>query len=78
MRCAGRLYSSCMDELVFDVTIDEDGRYVAEARGNGIATDGANWDELKENVQELIAAFYFESEKPARFVLVHNEVLAVA
>ena len=65
-------------ELIFDVSIDEDGRYVAEARGNGIATDGADWDELKTNVQELVAAFYAEGEKPARVQLLHNEVLAVA
>jgi hypothetical protein len=67
-----------MNELVFDVTIDEDGRYVAEARGNGIATDGASWDDLKSNVQELIAAYYFDAEKPTTIHLLHNEVLAVA
>jgi hypothetical protein len=65
-------------ELIFDVTIDEDGRYVAEARGNGIATDGADWDQLRANVQELVAAFYADSEKPATVQLVHHETLAVA
>jgi hypothetical protein len=47
-----------MDELVFDVRIDEDGRYVARARGNGIATDAASWGELKDEVQDLIACYY--------------------
>jgi hypothetical protein len=54
-----------MDELIFDVTLDEDGRYLAEARGNGIATDGADWDDLKRNVRELIDAFYFDKPKPS-------------
>jgi hypothetical protein len=67
-----------MSELVFDVSIDEDGRYVAEARGNGIATDGADWDDLKANVQEFIAAYYEGSDKPKTVHLLHNEVLAVA
>ena len=65
-------------ELIFDVTIDEDGRYVAEARGNGIATDGADWDQLRANVQELIAAYYADAEKPTTVELMHHETLAVA
>jgi hypothetical protein len=67
-----------MDELIFDVTIDEDGRYVAQARGNGIATDGASWSELKSEVQDLIACYYQESPKPSRVRLVLAEELAVA
>ena len=65
-----------MKELTFDVALDEDGRLVAEARENGIATDGASWEELRANVQDLIAAYYAGSEKPA---VVHlHEILAVA
>ena len=67
-----------MEELIFDVTIDEDGRYVAQARGNGIATDGASWEELKSEVKDLIACFYQGSERPARVRLVLAEELAVA
>jgi len=67
-----------MDELIFDVTIDGDGRYVAQARGNGIATDGASWAELKSEVQDLIACYYEGSSKPARVRLLLAEELAVA
>jgi predicted RNase H-like HicB family nuclease len=67
-----------MSELIFDVAIDEDGRYVAVARGNGIATDGANWAELRANVKELIAAYYSGAKKPEKCQLLLNEVLAVA
>ena len=66
-----------MDELIFDVSIDEDGRYVARARENGIATDAASWVELKHEVQDLIACFYGET-KPSRVQLVLAEELAVA
>jgi hypothetical protein len=67
-----------MDELIFDVSIDEEGRYVAQARGNGIATDGASWAELKSEVQDLIACYYESSSRPARVKLVLAEELAVA
>ena len=67
-----------MDELIFDVSIDEDGRYVARARSNGIATDGASWTELKSEVQDLIQCYYGDSAKPARVELVLAETLAVA
>ena len=66
-----------MDELIFDVSIDEDGRYVARARENGIATDAASWNELKHEVQDLIACFYADA-KPGRVQLVLAEHLALA
>ncbi len=66
------------DALILDVTIDEDGRYVAQARGNGISTDGASWEELKAEVQDLIACYYGTGEKPASVKLLLAEELAVA
>ena len=38
-----------MDELIFDVTPDEDGRLLAVGRGESIFTDGADWEELKRD-----------------------------
>jgi hypothetical protein len=69
-----------MDELIFDVELDEDGRFVAVGRGASIFTDGANWEELKRNVQEVVEAFYFDTPKPSviRLHMVREEVLAVA
>ncbi len=67
-----------MDELTFDVTIDEDGRFVAVARGSGIATDGATWEELRSNVRELIDACFEPSNKPSAYQLLQREVLAAA
>ena len=67
-----------MEDLTFNVTIDEDGRYLAQARENGIATDGATWQELKDQVQDLIACYYEGSQKPAHVHLLLSEELAVA
>ena len=39
-----------MDELVFDVTQEADGGYVAECLGEDIFTQGDTWDELRRNV----------------------------
>ena len=67
-----------MDELVFDVTQESDGGYVAECLNEDIVTQGDTWDELRANVLEAVRAFYFDSAPPARLRLhlVRDEVLS--
>jgi predicted RNase H-like HicB family nuclease len=69
-----------MRELIFEVTQEADGGFVAEAIGEGIFTQADSWDELRANVREAVQAFYFDSAPPAsiRLRLVRDEVLAVA
>jgi hypothetical protein len=69
-----------MDELVFDVELDESGRLLAVGRGESIFTDGADWDDLKHNVQEVVEAFYFDAPKPSvvRLHMVRDEALMSA
>jgi len=69
-----------MTELIFEVTQEADGGFVAEAIGEGIFTQADSWDELKTNVREAVQASYFDSVPPAsiRLRLVRDEVLAVA
>ena len=69
-----------MDELVFDVELDEGGRLLAIGLGASIFTDGADWDDLKRNVQEVVEAFFYDKPKPAvvRLHMVRDEILAVA
>jgi hypothetical protein len=69
-----------MNELIFDVELDEGGRLLAIGRGDSIFTDGADWDELKQNVQEVVEAFYFDRPKPSvvRLHMVRDEVLMSA
>ena len=67
-----------MNELVFTVTQEGDGGFVAEALGESIFTQADSWDELRRNVREAVAAFYFDRPAPTRvrLRLVRDEVLA--
>ena len=69
-----------MNEIVFEVSQDADGGFVAEAIGESIFSQADTWDELKANVREAVQAFYFDSMPPSsiRLRLVRDEVLAVA
>jgi len=67
-----------MDELVFEVTQEADGGFVAEALGESIFTEADTWEQLRVNVREAVAAFYFDCAAPSRLRLhlVRDEVLA--
>jgi predicted RNase H-like HicB family nuclease len=49
-----------MNELVFTVTQEADGGFVAEALGESIITQADSWEELRSNVREAVTAFYFD------------------
>ncbi len=67
-----------MSELVFEVTQEADGGFVAEALGESIFTEADSWEELRANVREAVTAFYFDKAAPKRIRLhlVRDEVLA--
>jgi hypothetical protein len=67
-----------MDELVFEVTQEGDGGFVAEALGESIFTQADTWTELRANVREAVTAFYFDRPAPkrVRLHLVRDEMLA--
>jgi predicted RNase H-like HicB family nuclease len=67
-----------MNELVFIVTQEADGGFVAEALGESIITQADTWVELRTNVREAVTAFYFDQPAPTslRLHLVRDEVLA--
>jgi hypothetical protein len=69
-----------MSELVFEVTQESDGGFIAEALGENIVTEADTWEQLRGNVIEAVEAYYFEEAKPAqvRLHLRKDEVLAVA
>lgn len=69
-----------MDELVFEVVQEADGGYCAECLTEDIFTQGDSWDELRHNVREAVAAFFFDRPIPAiiRLHLVRDETLSVA
>lgn len=67
-------------EIVFTVTQESDGGYVAECLSHDIFTQGNTWDELRANVREAVSAFFFDQSKPSaiRLHLVKDELLAGA
>ena len=68
-----------MDELVFEVTQEGDGGFVAECLTENIVTEADNWETLRQNVKEAVAAYYFDrAQEPARIRPHHvrDEVLA--
>ena len=67
-----------MNELVFQVTQEADGGYVAECLSDDIFTQGDTWEELRRNAQEAVAAYHFDRPQPAsiRLHLVRDEVVA--
>lgn len=69
-----------MAELVFEVVQETDGGYCAECLTENIVTQGETWEDLRNNVLDATAAFYFDQQKPERIRLhlVRDEILSVA
>lgn len=67
-------------EIVFSVTQESDGGYVAECLTHDIFTQGNSWEELRRHVQEAVTGFFFDQPKPSRIRLhlVRDEVLPPA
>jgi len=68
-----------MNELVFEVTQEEDGGFCAECLSENIFTQGDTWEAMRHNVQEAVRAYYFdqsEAPKQIRLHLVRDEVLS--
>jgi predicted RNase H-like HicB family nuclease len=67
-------------EIVFSVTQESDGGFVAECLSHDIFTQGNTWDELRANVREAVAAYFFDQPRPSavRLHLVRDELLACA
>ena len=65
-------------EIVFSITQESDGGYVAECLSHDIFTQGNTWAELRANVREAVSAFFFDQAKPSavRLHLVRDELLA--
>ena len=68
-----------VNEIVFEVTQDADGGFCAECMTESIFTQGDTWEDLRANVKEAVAAFYFDRPRPAgiRLHLIRDEVFAL-
>ena len=81
---AARRVRQCarMSELIFEVTQEADGGFVAECLTESIVTEGDTWEQLRANVQEAVRGFWFDAPASVpgqiRLRLVRDEVLATA
>ena len=68
------------DEVVFEVTQEADGGYVAECLTEPIVTQADSWDELRGEVRDAVRAYWYDGEPPRqiRLHLVRDELLATA
>lgn len=68
------------DELTFEITQEADGGFCAECLTHDIFTQAESWEELRDNVREAVAAYFFDQAAPhtIRLHLVRDEVLSVA
>ena len=67
-------------EIIFSVTEESDGGYVAEGLSHDIFTQANTWEELRSNAQEAVAGYFFDQPKPTsiRLHLVRDELLSCA
>jgi len=49
-----------MRERIFEVTQETDGGLLAECLTDTIVTEGNSWEQLRQNVREVVKAFYFD------------------
>ncbi len=61
-----------MNELVFEVTQEDDGGFCAECLSENIFTQGDTWESLRQHVQEAVRGHYFDQpEKAPRHIRLH-------
>jgi predicted RNase H-like HicB family nuclease len=67
-----------MNELVFEITQEADGGFVAECLTESIFTQGDTWDQLRRNVHDAVSGYFFDGLKPGniRLHLVRDEIMA--
>lgn len=67
-----------MDEVIFEVTQEDDGGFVAECLTEPIFAEADDWGELRTQVQDAVRGYFFDRTLPQRIRLhlVRDELLA--
>lgn len=65
--------------IVFEITQEDDGGFVAECLTEDIFTQADNWEDLKINITEAVKAFYFDQPliPIVKLHLVKSETLVI-
>ncbi|MBF0479422.1 MAG: 2-phospho-L-lactate guanylyltransferase [Candidatus Omnitrophica bacterium] len=69
-----------MNELIFEITQENDGGFVAECLTESIFTQADTWEELRKQVIDAVHGYFFDQPKPEVIHLhfVRDEILATA
>lgn len=54
-----------MKDLIFKITQEDDGGFVAECITEPIVTQGDDWGSLKQAISEAVSGFFFD--EPTKF-----------
>jgi predicted RNase H-like HicB family nuclease len=65
--------------IVFEVSQEEDGGFVAECLTEDIFTQGDSWEELRINVNEAVKGYYFDQPScpNVKLHLLKEEILVI-
>ncbi len=50
-----------MADLIFEITQEADGGFVAESLTESIVTEADTWEEPRKNVRDVVRAYYFDA-----------------
>ncbi|MBI4648871.1 MAG: 2-phospho-L-lactate guanylyltransferase [Bacteroidia bacterium] len=67
-------------ELIFEITQEADGGFVAECLTESIFTQADTWEELRQQIKDAVEGYFFDQPKPQviRLRLVRDEILTTA
>jgi len=78
----GACMRKVMSDLIFEVTQEADGGFVAECLTEPIVTQGDSWEGLREAVNEAVRGYFFDAPEKLpsrlRLHLVRDESFALA
>ena len=60
-----------MNELVFEVTQEEDEGFCVECLSENIFTQSNTWEGLRQSVREAVHAFYFDNPQTPKRIQLH-------
>jgi len=69
-----------MNEVIFEVTQEADGGFVAQCLTEAIFTQADSWPELRKQVRDAVDGYFFDQPKPLsiHLHLIRDEILAYA
>ena len=62
-------YVGSMNEIIFEVTEEADGGFVAECLAEPIFTQADTWHQLRDEVKDAVSAYFFDGAGPSHIRL---------